>query len=221
MISVQRRLATAGLDVPVLATDKFPDVQAMAELERETGGAIKGSLTPVDATCVPRVATGCRTIWNAFHHFPPSQARAILRDAQTSHQPIAVFEFTERVLPKILLCYPASFLSVYVMIFKMRPRHLAWWFLTWVLPVIPITIAWDGLTSHLRSYTEAEMLGLVDGFSSDSYGWETGRLRSPRGGFDVTFLIGSPMETVSTMSAARQTPPAERMESEMHLAARA
>ena len=32
MISVQRRLATAGLDVPVLATDKFPDVQAMAEL---------------------------------------------------------------------------------------------------------------------------------------------------------------------------------------------
>jgi hypothetical protein len=192
MISVQRKLAAAGLDIPVLVTDKFPDPQAMAELERRTGGAIKGSSTPVDATCVPEATTGFRTIWNAFHHFPPGQAREILRDAQASRQPIAVFEFTERILPKVLLCYPASFFSVYLVIFKMRPRRVAWWVLTWILPVIPLTIAWDGFTSHLRSYTQAELLGLVDGFSNHSYSWQTGRLRAPRGGLDVTFLVGSP-----------------------------
>jgi hypothetical protein len=96
-------------------------------------------------------------------------------------------------LPKVLLCSPASFLSVFGLITRMRPHRASWWLFTWVLPVIPVVIAWDGLISHLRSYTECEMLDLTDGLTSEHYTWEVGRVRAPRGGLDISYLIGRPV----------------------------
>jgi hypothetical protein len=192
MIPIQRKLALGGLTVPVLATDKFPDLLAMADLERKTGGGIKGSLQSVDATDLPKSLTGFRTLWNSFHHFPPDGAREILRNAQQGSQPIAIFEFTERSVPKVLLCFPASFLSVYLLIFRMRPRRVVWWIFTWILPVIPFVIAWDGLISHLRSYTGEELFALIEGLNGTDYTWETGKVQAPRAGLDVSFLMGMP-----------------------------
>jgi hypothetical protein len=194
MIPVQRKLAVLGASVPVLATDKFPDQRAMCELEQKTGGAIKGSLESIDATELQADLPGLRTLWNSFHHFAPKQAREILRNAYASGQPIAIFEFTERTLAKTLLSFPASFFSVYLLIFRMRPLRASWWLCTWILPAIPFTIAWDGLVSHLRSYTPQELIRLTEGF--DGYRWTTGRVRTPRAGLDVSFLIGRPFDNV-------------------------
>ena len=43
---------------------------------------------------MPDELGGFRTLFNAFHHFPPERARAILEDAVHKGQGIGVFEFT-------------------------------------------------------------------------------------------------------------------------------
>ncbi|HEX4278347.1 MAG TPA: hypothetical protein VHZ74_23495 [Bryobacteraceae bacterium] len=194
VIPVQNRLESAGVFLPVVITDKFPDHTALIRLRDQSGGRITVSLEPVDATSLPGDLLGFRTLFNAFHHFRPADARRILADAYRSRQPIGIFEITERRLSKVLLCFPASFLSVFLLIWKMYPHRMAWWIFTWLIPVIPITIAWDGLVSHLRTYTPAEMEQLIEGLRDETFRWETGRVAAPRAGLDVSYLIGVPVD---------------------------
>jgi hypothetical protein len=162
-----------GYPAQVTLTDKYP-----------TGGAVA-----VCATDVPAELKGFRTLFNSYHHFRPEQARAILQDAYDKRQPIAVFELTERTLAKVAFCGIASFLSVFPALFLMKSRP-EWWVFTWLLPVIPLVIAWDALVSHLRSYTASELIDMTRGLGS-SYKWEAIKLNAPRG-FEVTCLIGCP-----------------------------
>jgi hypothetical protein len=173
-----------GCSAQVTLTDKFPTGQAIA----------------VSATDVPPELTGFRTLFNAFHHFRPEQARAILRDAHDKRQPIAVFELTERIPAKVALCAIASFLSVFPALLLMKSRP-SWWLFTWLLPIIPLVVAWDSLVSHLRSYTASELVDMTSGLES-GYTWEATRLTAR--GFDVTCLIGCPPLAESKAASTRQ-----------------
>jgi hypothetical protein len=42
-------------------------------------------------------------MFNSFHHFRESDARRILRDAVDAGEPLAIFEYAERVVPIVLL----------------------------------------------------------------------------------------------------------------------
>jgi hypothetical protein len=191
MIPVQRELEARGVRVPILATDKFPDATVMAALWKQTGGRIRGALESLDATQLPDNLTGLRTLFNSFHHFGPELARQILADAYRKRQPIAVFELTDRAAGKVALSFPASFVGVFLLLFKMRPWRASWWFLTWILPVLPLSIGWDGLVSHLRTYTEIELRNLVRGMDQN-YSWEIGRVAAPRAGIRIGYIIGVP-----------------------------
>jgi len=67
-----------------------------------SGPLEKGRAEPVDATNVPADLRGARTVWNAFHHSRPEQARSILANAVADRQAIAVFEVVSRELPMLL-----------------------------------------------------------------------------------------------------------------------
>jgi len=95
MIPVGQHLERRGIDIPILATDKFPDPAAMVELSSRTRGRIRGSLEPLDATRLPEHLSGLRTLFNSFHHFGPKLAQQVLQDAYRDRQPIAIFEITE------------------------------------------------------------------------------------------------------------------------------
>jgi len=161
-------------DIPVILTDKF--------------GPIK-----VDARRVPAELTGMRTLFNSFHHFRPEEARRILEDACMCGQPIGVFEITSREWPKVLLSFPASFIGVYLLIWRMRPIRASWWILTWVIPVIPLVVGWDGLISHLRAYTRSEIEEMTCGLGGKGWTWEQGRVEAPRGGVRINYAIGRPV----------------------------
>lgn len=191
MIPVQRELEKRGVVVPILATDKYPDSTVMSALSKKTGGRIRGSLESLDATRLPDSLTGLRTLFNSFHHFGPELARQILEDAYRNRQPIAVFEVTDRAAGKVALSFPASFIGVFLLLFRMRPWRASWWLLSWVVPVIPLSIGWDGLVSHLRTYTEVELGGLVRGMDQN-YSWEMGRVAAPRAGVRIGYIIGRP-----------------------------
>lgn len=193
IIPIQRTLESMGVSVPAVITDKYPDPEMAAELACTSGSKLSVSLDPVDATALPAHFTGFRTLFNSFHHFRPAEARQIVADAYRCRQPIGIFEITERSLPKVLLCFPASFIGVFLLLARMHPRLRIWWVFTWILPVIPATVAWDGFVSHLRTYTRPEILNLIEGLSSETYRWETGRVAAPRGGVEISFLIGLPI----------------------------
>ena len=91
-------LAGLGVSVSVCLTDKYPNKEAFARLSTVTHQAISYHPQPVDAARVPGELLGFRTMFTAFHHFSPEQARAVLADAVCQRQGIGIFEAGQRSL---------------------------------------------------------------------------------------------------------------------------
>lgn len=188
-------LVTAALGaVPqVTLTDLHPNHGAFARAEQESEGAIRGRREPVDATAVPAELVGVRTMFTGLHHLSPDQVRALMRDAATQRQPFLSFELTRRSVPGVLLMLASVFLVLVSAPF-IRPFRLERLVLTWVLPLLPLCIVWDGVVSALRTYTRDELLAFATDVASDGYAWEVGQVQSASTPMGVTFLIGQLIE---------------------------
>lgn len=173
--------------VPVVLTDKYPNVQ---RFQAAAAPGVTPRMEPVDATAVPEDLRGLRTIFNGFHHFRPQEAHAILKDAWTQDAPIVIVELTER-RPATLLTSPLIPLMVYLMMPLVRPTRLAYWVLTYLIPVFPALIFWDGLVSHLRAYAPDELRALTADLDKPGYAW-TVRQVDAAPGSRLTVLTGLP-----------------------------
>jgi hypothetical protein len=149
-------------------------------------------MNPVDATQVPAGMTGLRTLFNAFHHFKPAAARAILADAYCSRQPIAIFEITERGPVRTFSNFILSFLTMLILLPRMQARRPEWWLFTYLLPVLPLAFGWDGFVSCLRSHTASEFAKLKEGLEDQSYSWSSGRLPVPGSPVHINYFLGMP-----------------------------
>jgi hypothetical protein len=185
-----RRIPAEGGPVPrVLLTDWFPNRAAFARLQELSGEAIAGDPDPVSATAVPARLTGFRTLFTALHHFPPGEAHAILADAVRARQGIAVFEVTRRT-PLALL--GVLFLPLLVLLFTpfIRPFRWSRLFWTYLVPLVPLAVWFDGTVSCLRTYTPGELGDLVADLQ-EGYAWEIGTLRSAPLPARIIYLLGS------------------------------
>lgn len=192
LLRIQRELEESGECFKIILTDKFPNINKIKDLQGMSGGKIEARLTSVDATAIPSDLHGFRTLFNSFHHFRPSQAQQILRDAYELRQPIGVFEITNRTLNGVAFSFFASFLSVFLLMPFMHPRRPAWWIFTYLVPIIPFIVGWDGWVSHLRAYTPEELEQMTAGLS-DSYRWEVQTAKLRNGHFTMTCLLGLPL----------------------------
>jgi hypothetical protein len=182
--------------VSVCLTDKYPNAPAFRQAQAATRSKIQFRAEPVDVTAVPPNLGGFRTLFASFHHFPPEQARAILRDAIRSSQGIAIFEVPGRHIRTILLTVlvPIADLLVTPFLRPFRWSRLLW---TYILPVIPLVLLFDGIVSCLRVYSPSELAELVAGISDgDNFEWEIGEERS--GLLPITYLIGWPRQATSS-----------------------
>jgi hypothetical protein len=168
--------------VPVLLTDKYPNRTAAS-------GPIPFHPVPVDATAVPPDLEGFRTVFTAFHHFRPAEARAILADAVRSGEGIGVFEVARRA-PLDILLIALTWLAVLALAPFVRPFRWSRLLWTYLPPVLPLVGTFDGIVSCLRAYTPAELAGLLHGL--DTFDWEAGELRRRWSPLRVTYLIGVP-----------------------------
>jgi hypothetical protein len=184
-------LILEGIAVEVTLTDKFPNIAAMSRVEALDPVRVRSYVEPVDAARVPADLPGLRTIFNAFHHFAPSAARAVLKNAVDARQPICIFEIPER---SILMLLPFFFTPIYVWLATpfIRPLKLSRLLFTYLLPLVPLTCLWDGLVSAMRAYTVDELLAHTDGL--DGFSWQAGRLSIPGTVAHVTWLRGIPGE---------------------------
>ena len=191
VIALRQDLARAGVDVPFVLTDKYPNLPAFSALAREYPG-ISGHPSPVDATNVPLELTGFRTMFNAFHHFRPSDAKAVLRSAVDARQPIGVFEIPERTIGMILITVIMAPLMVLLTAPLIRPFRWSRLLFTYLLPLVPLTCLWDGFVSMLRAYTPEELEDLAASHGDVSYAWTAGKVKVDRSTAHLTWLIGLP-----------------------------
>lgn len=184
-------LAAEGVRATARLCDRYPNLAALRDVAEASGGRVEFVSKPVDATAVPRELAGFRTLFNSFHHFRPEMARAILADAVRARRPIGVFEVVGRE-PFILVNILFAPLVVLLAMPFVRPRRWSWVFFTYVIPLVPLLILWDGLVSCLRVYSPDELRELVRGLGDGSWRWEIGRVRFGRIPAHATYLIGMP-----------------------------
>jgi hypothetical protein len=188
-ISLSRTLNESNTSVHVTLTDWQPNVAAFTRVTALTKDAITFHSTPVDARRVPRELRGTRTLFTSFHHFSPDDARAVLRDAAQSGSTIAVFEATQRSVVAVLVTL-LSPLIVLLATPTVRPFRWSRLFWTYLVPVIPLAVMFDGVVSCLRTYTPEELIALTEGIEGSR--WEAGEQRA-KGPVPVTYLVGTPL----------------------------
>lgn len=188
---IAERLAARSLPVTATLTDLFPNIEAYERHAARTGGRIGFHPHPIDAANVPAELRGFRLLCNAFHHFAPAPARAILADAAAKQRGIAVVEMVSRHPLAVIFVFFGLLLSLVSAPF-VRPFKLSRLFFTYLVPIVPITVLWDGLVSCLRVYTPAELRKMTEGLGTDRYRWKIGRLPMPGTLLELTYVIGLP-----------------------------
>src|SRR5208283_5850397 len=204
-LDLSRRLQSHKLPrntppLQICLTDKYPNLAAFQKIEAASSGRISLSPQSVDATNVPRELKGLRTMFTSFHHFSPDMARAILQNAVDSGEGIAIFEAPRRapftiglVLPWILIL---SILTLWIRPF--RWSRLLW---TYLVPITPLVLIFDGVVSCLRTYRPSELRELVQQLTASDYQyqWEIGE--DSTGTTPITYLIGYPQACAVTHAA--------------------
>ena len=165
------RAAQGKPAVDFVLSDLHPPLQDWEALER-TSPHIRYVPRPVDATNPPPPMTPSpheqlvrkriHLFCLSFHHFDDEAAYKILRNTVNNADAFAVLELQERRLSSVLMMVLLG-LSVFHIVLLHYWRRPAFLFWTWIMPVLPALLWFDGTVSSLRTRTIEEMKGLVSG----------------------------------------------------------
>ncbi|MCJ1252931.1 hypothetical protein MMC24_000737 [Lignoscripta atroalba] len=129
----------------------------------------------------------------AFHHFDDPLAEKILHNSIKTSDGFGIFELTERTFSSLVTCslmWPLLLL-ISPFYFWRSPGHL---FFTYVIPIIPFVVVFDGYVSSLRTRSAEEVLAMM-GKGPGVRGWEFDSGSEchtfPIG--EMTWLIGTKM----------------------------
>ena len=187
-------LGSEGVDVTLCLTDKYPNREALAKFASENI-QVRFDMESISATSVPQRLPGFRTMFTSFHHFRPEDARGILAAAVRDGQGIAVSEATARA-PLALAMMLLVPLIVWLMTPIIRPFRWSRLFWTYVVPVLPAAIMFDGIVSCLRTYTPDEMIAMAHEVDKGDFEWEAGYQSVAGSPIPVPYLIGIPLRPI-------------------------
>nr|WP_299383948.1 hypothetical protein [Allomuricauda sp.] len=189
LIRLNQELLKIIPDLKITLTDYYPNLRAFA-YTKEKANNFEYLSEPVDARDVPDTLGGFRTQFLSFHHFKAKDALQILQNAVDSNSPIAIFEAQERSVPSILAMV-FSPISVLLTTPFIRPFKLGRIIFTYLIPIVPLFVLWDGVVSSLRTYSVKEMQDLVDQLhQKEKFDWEIKRIKSGPG--VILYLLGKP-----------------------------
>jgi hypothetical protein len=180
--------------VSVCLTDKFPNLQTFQEISSASQQRIHFCSEPIEAERVPAVLHGFRTLFNSFHHFRPENAREIIRSAVETRQGLGIFEVPRRSFPAILT---TCLMGIGTLLFLpfIRPFRFSLFVMTYLIPVLPFVLWFDGMVSCLRAYTPAELQQLAASVSPPTYRWTIGVAKRSLWPVSITYLIGYPVNS--------------------------
>jgi len=160
-------------------TDLFPRVDEWSRLAAHGLDYVE---EPVDATAIPdALGRGrARTIINAFHHFPPPLAAAIIADAVRSSRGLFISEAFDRNPLHFAAAFgPPGLAALIANPVLARHRRVEKALLTWATPIALLAGTWDGVVSALRMYSEDDLRAMAD--AAPGFRWTYGTYASPRG----------------------------------------
>jgi hypothetical protein len=190
-LHLARKLKADARDFHVCLTDKYPNLQAFGEAQASSQNHIRFHRGSVDAMNVPPELEGFRTMFTSFHHFPLEEARAIVQNAVDTRQGIGLFEITRRSPSAIILVFLWA-LTPFLFTPFVRPFRWSRLLCTYVIPIIPFVLLFDGVVSCLRAYSPRELRELIAKLRVTEYQWELGEYRGVFLKLPVTYLIGYP-----------------------------
>jgi len=182
-------------DLTVELTDKYPNKNVPAGLPE----GVTYNHVSIDATALLPMKTGFRTTFTALHHFPPEMVEKILADAVEKGEGIGTFECTRRNLFYLLYFLPMPILIWLTLPFM---RGLKWQHLvfSYIIPIIPFILTFDGIVSCLRTYSPEESLEIAKRADPDGkFNWQAGSTNQfPVG---MVYLLGVPKLGVLPVAA--------------------
>lgn len=186
MPSIVDELEKRGCNASVTLSDLYPNLKSASH------PGISWLPEPLDATRVPPELAGVRTMFSAFHHFRPEAARAILEDAFRGRRSICIFESGSGTLLGVvtMILVPLNVLAI--MLFA-RPFRWNYLVFTYLIPLLPLIVLWDGIVSMLRIYSPEQMRTLTKDLNAPDYVWDVGRMRVFGVPGGLPYLIGRPV----------------------------
>lgn len=189
-LSIRKHLIKKCPNLRVTLTDVYPNLDALGSVAAKGGETFEFMPTAVDARSVPPTMKGMRTLFLSLHHFCPSDATLILHSAVEAKSPIAIFELQERSVKSIftMLFSPFNVLLVTPFIGSFKISRFIF---TYLIPIVPLVVLWDGVISALRTYNEQQMQQLIETTPQyQHFEWEVGRINHK--GLPILYLLGYP-----------------------------
>ncbi len=182
-------LTRLGLDATVVCSDLYPDRAAAKRLEGQVGFRMHPA--PVSALAVPAELAGTRTLFTALHHFEPQQVKDMLLDAQRAGRYFAAFEITHRSFKGLATTFAVPILALFLLP-RVRPRRWLPLLFSYLPPIVPLAIGWDGMVSTFRSYRKEELEAMVAELGASDYEWRVAEFPSGTP-LPMTCILGRPL----------------------------
>ncbi len=172
----------------IILSNYYPNIPAFIYTEKQADN-FEYIEKPIDARDVPPDLKGLKTLFLTLHHFKPEDAKNILQNAIRSNSSIAVFEAQESSF-KSIIAMLLSPLSVIFTIPFIRPFKIGRIIFTYLIPIVPLFVLWDGVVSCLRTYSVKEMNDLITNVTGkEDYDWEIDKIKSGPG--SILYLLGT------------------------------
>lgn len=190
LITIARHLKKHNPSLKIILTDFYPNLEAFKRTQFLAPETFEYISEAVDALAVPTSLKGLRTQFLSLHHFKPEQVKAILQNAIDNHQPIAIFEGQQRTIKSMIpmIFSPISVLLSTPFIRPLNPDRLLF---TYLIPILPLVVMWDGIISVLRTYSVEELNSIILELNHhEQFDWEVGIAKGKP--VDIGFLLGTP-----------------------------
>ena len=184
-----RKLSGDSAGLRIWLTDKYPNLGASQNVRAAPENRIGFYPGSVDAMNVPPELKGFRTMFTSFHHFLPEEARAILQNAVDAGEGMGIFEITRRA-PRTIGLILVWDLMLFICTPWIRPFRWSRFVWTYLVPIIPLVLLFDGVVSCLRTYRPQELREMVEKLAGNEYEWKISELAA--GHVPITYLIGYP-----------------------------
>ncbi|WP_421876406.1 hypothetical protein [Marinoscillum sp.] len=181
MLWVYDQLKAEFPDLQLTMTDLYPNATAVKRIGQE--GPVTYQPESVDAGNVSENLDGIRTMICSMHHMRPEGLKDILANAQEANQPFLGYEISDNSFPKAIwwIAFPINIISVLLVTPLVRPMTWQQLVFTYLIPILPLLIAWDGAVSNARTYTLKDMDLILSDLPKTGYLWETGAMEGKGG----------------------------------------
>lgn len=192
LVKLSEHLKSRVQNLRIILSDYYPNIAAFKRTKAKKPDVFEYIDYSVDARNIPPHLQGFRTLFLSFHHFRPKDAKAILQNAVDNKQAIGIFEAQQRDF-KNLIQRLFSPIAVLLMTPFIKPFTFDRLLFTYLIPIIPLFVLWDGIISVLRTYTVSEleqMIGEVRNYTL--FDWEVGVAKGSSN--DVLYLLAVPLK---------------------------